>query len=59
MIHLFSGDVLLSEKCVENQFPLPGKFEVIFSKMLLQRSHFLSMFGRHDQTYHTCIELKM
>ena len=50
VVHRFSRDVLLLEKCVEDQFTLPRKFELVFPKMLLQDPHFFGMFRHHDET---------
>ena len=44
MIHLFSRDVFLLQKGIEDQFTLPRKFKLVPPKMLLQDPHFLSMF---------------
>lgn len=44
VIHLFSRDVFLLQKGIENQFTLPGKFELMFPEMFLQDSQFFGMF---------------
>jgi hypothetical protein len=50
VVHLFSRDVFLFQKGIEDQFTLPCKFELVLSKMLLQDTHFFGMFRHHDQT---------
>ena len=49
MVHLFSCDVFLLQKGIEDQFTLPRKFELGLPKMLLQDSHFFGMFRHHDE----------
>ena len=50
VIHRFSRDVLLLQEGIEDQLSLPGNFELVFPKMLLQDTHFFGMFRHHDQT---------
>ncbi len=49
VVHLFSGDVFLLQKGIEDQFTLPRKFELVLPQMFLQNSHFFGMFRHHDQ----------
>jgi hypothetical protein len=50
VVHLFSRDMFLLQKGIEDQFTLPRKFELMLPKMLLQDSHFFGMFRHHDRT---------
>jgi hypothetical protein len=50
VVHCFSRDVLLLEKCVEDQFTLACELQLMFPEVLLQDSHFFGMFGHCDQT---------
>ena len=50
VVHLFSRDVFLFQKGIEDQFTLPCKFELMLPKMFLQDSHFFGVFRHHDQT---------
>jgi hypothetical protein len=45
MIHGFSCNVFLSQECCQNHFPLTGKFELMLTKMLLERIHFFREFA--------------
>lgn len=54
VIHLLSCDVLLFQECVEDQFALAGKFQLMFPKMIPQDFHFFGMFGRGHQQNPPC-----
>ena len=45
MIHGFGGNVFLPEKGGQNHFPLTGEFELMLTKMLLERIHFFYKFA--------------
>ena len=44
VVHFFSRDVLLLEKCIEDQFTLACEFQLVFPEVLLQDPHFFDMF---------------
>jgi len=44
VVHRFSRDVLLLEKCVEDQFTLACELQLVLPEVLLQDPHFLGMF---------------
>lgn len=46
VVHRLSRDMFLFQKCVEDQFTLASKFQLVLPKMLLEDSHFFGMF-RH------------
>ncbi len=48
VVHLFSRDMFLFQKCVEDQFALASKLQLVLSKMLLENFHFFGMF-RHGE----------
>jgi hypothetical protein len=48
VVHFFSCDVLLLEKCIEDQFTLACEFQLVPPEVLLQDSHFFGMFGHCD-----------
>lgn len=58
VVHFLSRDVFLFQECVEDQFTLAGKFQLVFSKMLLEDSHFFDVFGHGDQPEPPESELK-
>ena len=49
VVHLFSCDVLLFQKGIEDQLTLACKLELVFPKMLFQHAHFPSMFGHSSR----------
>jgi len=46
VVHLLSRDMFLFQKCVEDQFSLASKLQLMLSEMLFEDSHFFGMF-RH------------
>lgn len=48
VVHLFSCDVFLLEKGVEDQFPLASELQLVLPEMFLQDSHFFGMFRHRD-----------
>jgi hypothetical protein len=42
--------VLLLEKCIEDQFTLACKLQLVLPEVLLQDTHFFDMFGHGDET---------
>lgn len=49
VIHGFRRNVLLPEERAQDQFPLPGEFELMLPQVLFERLHFFYMRIRHDQ----------
>ena len=45
VIHGLSGDVLLAQKCRQNQFPLTGEFQLVLAQMVLENVHFFCEFS--------------
>jgi hypothetical protein len=51
MIHGLGGDVLLPEKCGQDEFSLTGKFQLVFAEVLLEDIHLFREFAdRHIST---------
>lgn len=50
VVHLFGCNVLLLEKCIEDQFTLACKLQLVLPEVLLQSSHFFDMFRHGDET---------
>lgn len=50
VVHLLSCNMLLLEKCIEDQFTLACKLQLVLPEVLLQGSHFFDMFGHGDET---------
>lgn len=58
MVHLLSRDVFLFQEGIEDQFTLASKFQLVFSEVFLEDSHFFDMFGHGDQAEPPGSELK-
>ncbi len=58
VIHLLSRDVFLFQECIEDQFTLARKFQLVFSEVFLEDSHFFDMFGHGVQAEPPGSELK-
>lgn len=58
MVHGFSGNVFLPQKCRQDELTLAGKFQLMLTQMLLQQGHLFCEFaGRHVSVSH-CWPLK-
>ena len=49
VVHLLSRDVFLFQEGIEDQFTLASKFQLVFSEVFLEDSHFFDMFGHGDR----------
>ena len=58
VVHLLSRDVFLFQEGIEDQFTLASKFQLVFSEVFLEDSHFFNMFGHGDQAEPPGSELK-